>query len=126
MKILVIGSSGYIGSEVVRRLNEEFSVTGIDLYDGISYQSLGKDLVSTFDSVIWLAGHSSVQSSEKDPAGALKNNLSNLYEFALKIRENSKFICASSASVYGNSAPHISEETDTLPTSINVYDRSKK
>jgi len=126
MRILVVGSLGYIGSETFLQLTQDFSVTGIDIRDGTSYQSLSREMVATFDSVIWLAGHSSVKSSEEDPIGALKNNLSDLYEFALKIPQNSKFICASSASVYGNSAPNISEETDNLPPSINIYDRTKK
>lgn len=95
----------------------------------IPYQSLDKEFLSQFDTVLWFAGHSSVQQSISEPIKALENNCLDLFALAKKLKVSTKFIYASSASLYS------SEEIDpALPSdeksllnipNQNAYDMSK-
>ena len=130
MHLLVIGGRGYIGSFLVEQwLNHSnFSIEVIDQQgqDGVRYQDLSRHFLDKFDSVIWLAGHSSVSQSLADPVGALSNNLVDLYELTLKMKSSQCFVYASSASVYNRQSDSIAIETDDLGLSLNAYDLSKK
>lgn len=131
VRILIIGGSGYIGSKVVAYLksnmpNSEIVCCDVATAGGGRYQDLTQDYIEVFDSIIWLAGHSSVLQAVTDPVGALRNNLVDLFEFGLKLNQGQIFIYASSASVYNRSDKSLAVETDELQTPLNAYDLSKK
>lgn len=139
MKILLIGGLGYIGSYIYER----FSDNGyqIDICDAQvrgnktnahvnfeKYQDIPENKIKEYDAILWFAGHSSVQQSITDPYGALNNNCIDLLNFARKISRNTKFIYASTASLYSStkSTIHPSSEISlvTIPNQ-NYYDISK-
>ena len=137
--VLLVGGCGYIGSYLYLRLQSEGArVTvcdkgirgnplAIDVVD-CPYQSLTKDFLEQFKAILWFAGHSSVGSSIIDPQGALSNNCLDLYSFTNKIPLNSKFIYASTASLYSSqdAVPEFSDENSLLKIPAqNPYDSSK-
>jgi nucleoside-diphosphate-sugar epimerase len=79
MNILLTGSSGFIGSELLKRLTVKHghNVHTIDIADGVEqdlmYCQFPKE--STIDLVIHLAGKSGVRESIKDPASYWLNNI---------------------------------------------------
>lgn len=130
VRILIIGGYGYIGSRVHEYLQFGMPTWVIDVVDqargGLRYQDLTQDYISKFETIIWLAGHSSVSQAIADPVGALRNNLVDLFEFGLNLKKNQIFIYASSASVYNRPDTSLAVETDELHTPLNAYDLSKK
>lgn len=139
MKLLLVGGCGYIGTYLYRQLVDDGNeVVVCDRLDkgnplGVevlrcNYIDLEADFLKQFDAILWFAGHSSVGISVGDPAGAIANNCLDLYTFAQRIAPHTKFIYASSASLYSSLAPEIvpSNETSlvTVP-SQNPYDISK-
>ena len=73
MKILITGHKGFIGQQLLKRLQDKNSVIGIDLKDG-------NDLLSCvfpndIDLVIHLAGKSGVRESLKNPSAYWQNNI---------------------------------------------------
>lgn len=137
MKTLVIGGAGYVGSAVVQDLTSRgLKVDVCDLLlrgkppkqDAPIYQKdyldLSKEEIKDYDSIILLAGHSSVQMAKEDPQGALRNNLLGL-QHIFDIISDQLLIFASSGSVYDGSASHKASETDVLSPPRNVYDLTK-
>jgi len=133
-KILIIGSQGYIGSTLVKYLEEkEYDLTLVDSLHRKSnldnyfiqerYQNLEKSFLDSFSDCIWLAGHSSVAMSQKDSSNALKNNFYDLIEFYKKL--NGRFIYASTGSVYSRENVELCDETALLGSPQNTYDYSK-
>ncbi len=107
MKILVVGGCGYIGSALVPYLARAgHDVDTCDIVGKpnleMSYQHLsGWGLIAPkYDTIIMLAGKSSVAAAEKDRAESFRENLTDLVEFAMRLRPDQRFIYASSASVY--------------------------
>jgi nucleoside-diphosphate-sugar epimerase len=112
-KILVIGSNGYIGSALMEILTKsgKYSVIGVDscwfdtpncyTHIVIDYKTLSKDFLKIYDIVILLAGHSSVKMCEGNLMDSHKNNVDNFIELINKLDKKTKFIYASSSSVYG-------------------------
>lgn len=139
MNVLLIGGCGYIGSYLYTKLkNYKYDVTVCDKLirgnpldvDVIcdDYHGLNDDLINSFDAILWFAGHSSVQQSILDPEGALQNNCLNLFDFSKRIKKRTKFIYASSASLYSttDSVPKPACENSLLHIpSTNTYDVSK-
>lgn len=135
-KILVIGSNGYIGSALMETLikNGKYSSVGVDAcwfdspndYTHIvaDYKTLSKEFLKIYDIVILLAGHSSVKMSDGDLIHSHKNNVDNFIELVNKLNKHTKFIYASSSSVYGRCLD-IADETymDFVP--YNNYDITK-
>lgn len=138
-KILLVGGCGYIGSFLYSQLIScGHDVTVCDLEKrgnplkipiiSEDYKNLRKDFLSQFDSVLWFAGHSSVGMSTQDPDGALKNNCLDLFNFAKLIPKETKFIYASSGSLYSakGNIVHPSDENSLINIpSQNSYDISK-
>jgi len=137
--ILLVGGCGYIGSFLYSKLEEaDCSVVVCDTLkrgnplklDVIAkdYKELDEFELKKYDVVLWFAGHSSVGLSINDPEGALKNNCLNLYSFAQKLPSTTKFIYASSASLYSRKGADITASTEeslvTIPAQ-NPYDISK-
>lgn len=133
-KILVIGGAGYIGSRLLLDLIPDYDVTCLDLCwycdptDKLirgDFRNYDQSFYSAFDSIILLAGHSSVNMCEGIIQSAYKNNVDNFLYLISSLREDQKFIYASSSSVYGNSGSlHVDENySDFIPH--NHYDITK-
>jgi nucleoside-diphosphate-sugar epimerase len=138
MKILLIGGLGYVGSYLYEYLslknikidvcdyNTRGNPANIPLKFFYNYSELKEKDLKKYNSILWFAGHSSVDISVKDPLGALENNFSNLILLLRKIKnKNVKFIYASSASVYSSKKNIYSKETDKIFPKTNYYDISK-
>jgi nucleoside-diphosphate-sugar epimerase len=127
-KVLLIGSSGYIGSRLGPYLKDiGHSVGGVDIgwygQRGVSaveqdYRNLPADIVKEADVVILLAGHSSVKMSGGDIQSPWKNNVSNFVDLVGKMNRWQQLIYVSSGSVYGNG-------NGDIFSPINNYDITK-
>jgi nucleoside-diphosphate-sugar epimerase len=139
-KVLILGSNGYIGSRLYEKLiSLEVEVWGIDSFRRkddklirnekynieVSYQNLSDEMLSKFDDVVWLAGHSNVPESLADPVGAFKNNTIDMISFVSRLSKNQRFIYASSSSIYSGYRNKLAKETDPSYLPINTYDFSK-
>ena len=138
-KILLIGGCGYIGCYLYQQLERAgFVVTVVDQLKrgnplGLNviqddYANLHNHFLSQFDVVLWFGGHSSVGQSITDPDGAVANNCLNLFSFAKRLQDGTKFIYASSGSLYSTrSVPVVpaSESSSASIPSQNAYDISK-
>ncbi len=137
-RVLLVGGCGYIGSYLYPRLVEAgFRVTVCDLLRrgnplGLEviqsdYEELGEGFLKGFDAVLWFGGHASVKQAMDDPDGAIANNCLNLFSFAKRLPSTTKFIYASSASLYSTKEIGDPSSEDSLVAipSQNAYDISK-
>ena len=132
--ILLIGSKGYIGSRLQSCLEDGgHFVVGWDsdilkLRPRVSFDCdfnrLSEDYIQEYDTVILLAGHSSVPMCSNDEFGAWKNNVENFKGLLDKLRPDQQFIYASSGSVYGQGLQV--HEDAALPLPMNMYDLTKQ
>ncbi len=139
LNILLIGGCGYIGCYLYQRLTDAgVYVTVVDQLKrgnplGLKviqddYSNLSNDFLLKFDAVLWFAGHSSVGQSIADPGGAVTNNCLNLFSFAKRLPVDTKFIYASSGSLYSTKHTPVVSASESSLTSIpsqNAYDISK-
>ena len=98
MKILLTGHRGFIGSSLLKALNLNHTVTGIDLQDGVDLLTCDFPNID-FDLIIHLAGRSGVRESLKDPAAYWMNNI----EASRRLFDrypNTRILYASSSSAY--------------------------
>lgn len=125
MKVLIIGSSGFIGSHLFQYLGQRgFEVKGCDIRkvkfseDSFILLSSGNEDFSgifeddTYDLCINASGSASVPFSISNPADDFRLNVTNVYLLLHKIlryQPSCRFINFSSAAVYGN--------PDSLPVS---------
>jgi UDP-glucose 4-epimerase len=131
MKILIIGSKGFIGSYLYDRLSFTHAVFGCDVYTNYNeknfflidssnadYKSI---FANHFDLCVNCSGAASVPDSLKNPSRDYELNVYNVFLILESVRVNNpqcKFINISSAAVYGNpkSFP-VSEDHPTHPLS---------
>lgn len=132
--ILILGSEGYIASRLKPFLEARGHICdGFDrgYYSKFATPSadmkyLSSDIMSIYDVVICLAGHSSVPLCQADPLGSLKNNVVNFQVLLEKIKPETKLIYASSGSVYSGSLYYLNgEEVDDKFSCTNHYDMQK-
>jgi nucleoside-diphosphate-sugar epimerase len=132
-KVLILGGNGYIGSRLRQVLGEYHFVKSIDCCwfahdetgDRRDYHKLTREELAEFEVVVVLAGHSSVPSCAGALSGPWLNNVTNFTDLLEKL-DRQLVIYASSASVYGNSAPgERHKETNTHFTPVNNYDVTK-
>jgi UDP-glucose 4-epimerase len=134
MTILVTGGSGYIGSHIVRVLEEagQKSVSvdlkiGTDLSLPQSIKYLSKVIKeNNVSSVIHLAALKSVNESVSNPEKYYLNNLSGLYNLLQAMRNCSvkRLVFSSSAAVYGTIESGVATE-DSICNPINPYGETK-
>ena len=131
-KVLLIGNRGYIGSALQSVLSE-YDLTCIDscwymepdkYTTELDYKLLSRDTLKDFDVVILMAGHSSVKMCEGNIQASYSNNVTNFIDLINKLAPNTKFIYASSSSVYGKCLI-TADETYTEFTPYNNYDVTK-
>lgn len=140
VNVLLVGGCGYIGSYMHGKLKEHgFPVTVVDRFArgnpgnipdvvNAGYDSLDEAFLSRFDAVLWFGGHSSVGMSVQDPKGALSNNCLDLFNFAKKLKPETKLIYASSGSLYSSKGVNITPASEASLAAIpsqNPYDISK-
>ena len=134
--ILLIGGCGYIGSYLYPLLTQAgYSVTVVDdIRRGNpnrmpvirqDYATLSKEFLNSFGTVLWFAGHSSVNSCILEPAEGIINNCVNLFSLTQSIPPDTKFIYASSGSVYSGlsnktNLPLDSKENILQPPEFNA------
>lgn len=120
MSVLVIGSNGYIGSALHRIQNFNGS---IDLLTFKQWKYTPWP-VAGYDTIVLLAGHSSMQMGRDDPDGAWQNNVVNFKNLLDKLQDNQRLIYMSSASVYNGIKAHPDENCVEFKP-LNMYDLSK-
>jgi UDP-glucose 4-epimerase len=134
--ILLIGSEGYIGSYLKGRLLQDgYAVSSCDIRSAsnpeespeyqMRFVEIPKSELQKFDSVLWFAGLARVSDAIKDPDGALENNCFDLYRFARNLDPHTRFIYASTASLYSGTGANESREDEISLPSNNAYDVSK-
>jgi len=132
MKILIIGSEGYIGMRLVPYfVSKGYQVDYLDkCYYGrdnqakIDYNTLSKETYSVYDTIILLAGHSSPTLCDNDKGGSFINNVINFSGLLNKLNKGQRLLYASSASVC-NGMIDANEKT-ILQQSIGDYDMQKQ
>lgn len=112
MKVCCIGGKGYIGSALQKHLKMDIIDKG-DKWD-----------VKDYDTIILLAGHSSMPMGRDDPNGAWKNNVENFKKLLDNLRDDQRLIYASSASVYNGIKSSPTEDCAEFHP-MNMYDLTK-
>lgn len=144
--VILTGGAGFIGSHVVRHLNDQ-GINNIVIFDELKSSDKWRNLVGKkFIDILpksacfeWLKGKEKLIESfihlgacsstvERDASYLLENNYRfsvNLAEYALQ--HGHRFIYASSAATYGNGEVGFSDNEDQLNTlyPLNMYGYSK-
>ncbi len=137
-KVLIIGGCGYIGSTLSLYLRAFRSKYEADVVDNMLFGNPGdidayrircEDLdpieLSLYDVVILLSGFPSVQMCAKYPDQVFDRNVTAFINLMNKLDDKTKFIYASSSSVYGSCGLNQATEEDVLFKPDNHYDVSK-
>ena len=127
-KILLIGGNGYIGSKLQEVLDVDVIDTNWfgdgDLHWSGDYKDLTSKYYESYDTIILLAGHSSVKMSEGNLNSCFNNNVRNFIDLIEKL-DKQKLIYASSSSVYGSVGGKTVNEKYYGFEPYNQYDISK-
>lgn len=135
-KILIIGGCGYLGSALYLHLKKQKQIVttcDLEIFGNfvnpnnlkINYNKLSKKFLDNFDSIILLAGYSSVAMCRNKMKDTFKNNVIYFNNLLNKITHQT-FIYASSSSVYGNTGGSNANEKVNNYVPSNYYDLSKK
>lgn len=114
-KTLIIGGKGYIGSALQEHLPEA---------DVIDIEHKDDWNIDGYDTIILLAGHSSMPMGRDDPDGAWENNVVRFKALLDKLTDDQRLIYMSSASVYNGIKSH-PDETCSEFHPMNMYDLTK-
>jgi nucleoside-diphosphate-sugar epimerase len=132
--VLIIGGNGYIGSRLLIELKSIHNVSSVDLCwygqdykesEKIDFNRLSKIFLKQFDTIILLAGHSSVKMCAGDLKSSWANNVLNFITLLEKIDPQQTLIYSSSGSVYGNNNLSVTEDSNLKFIPINHYDLTK-
>lgn len=136
-KILIIGSAGYIGSQLYDFLiNKGHQVVGVDSnfisnpnhlnyvdYEQ-DYSTLSSSFIQSSDAVILLAGYNSPNACKGLTTSVISNNVTNFSNLLSKLG-NTKLIYASSVCVFGNRSGYIGNDDLYGDTVFDMYGLSK-
>lgn len=135
MKVLIIGSEGYIGSRMCSTYFTDATKLDIGWFGDFNqnflkmdYRNLTLEDVESYDAIVLLAGHSSVKMCVGNWYSTYNNNVRNFMYLLRKmdiVKTKTKLIYASSSSVYGNTFGEVADETFMSKVGINEYDVSK-
>ena len=130
--ILIIGGNGYVGTQLYNYLGSSVNVIdtcwfGQSIEETLvkDYKTMSKEFYSEYDTIILLAGHSSVKMSEAESNSCFNNNVKNFIRLLEKLNDRQKFIYASSSSVYGSVGGRTVNEKYYGFEPYNQYDISK-
>ena len=153
MKIIITGNAGFIGSHLsLRLLNEGHTIIGIDNFNSDIYDASFKEtyieplqpFTNTFvqhradimdytefgnqdiDIIIHLAGYANVRKSFVEPEKFVRNNLETTTYILHHMNPKTRFLYASSSSVYGENKKVPFEESDELNNIVSPYSLTKK
>jgi UDP-glucose 4-epimerase len=137
--VLITGGLGYVGQALARHLSacglqvdlcdvrtppdmqeyeHNFGWPFTGLFFAVDYRRLITDLVRHYDTIIHVAGHSSVATAQADPAAAVANNVTGMVDLVRRMRPEQRLIYASSASVYSDSVQNIYDATKRAADTI--------
>lgn len=116
---LILGGKGYIGSALQRHIEADV----LDLTDFSHWRSCRWN-IEGYDTIILLAGHSSMPMGRDDPDGAWQNNVVRFKMLLDELKNDQRLIYASSGSVYNGIKAHPDEECVEFRP-MNMYDLSK-
>jgi UDP-glucuronate 4-epimerase len=152
MKFIITGNAGFIGSHLTKRLlTAGHTVIGIDNFNSEIYDKSFKlvytsklsgfenftqfegDILdypnfgdSTIDAIVHLAGYANVRLSFLEPEKYVRNNVETTAKILRTMNPNTKFIYASSSSVYGLNTTIPFDETQQLTNIVSPYAQTKK
>lgn len=117
-KILITGSSGYIGSHLCKMLNEEYEIHGIDIVPpkvvinqffmvDINKPFTGNEII--YDAVIHLAALVNVSESEKRPISYYVTNINGTMNVINKMKTKNFIFSSTGAATFCQSAYAISK-----------------
>lgn len=126
---LILGSSGYIGSNLKSYLNNS---CGVDILENKyldihkDYDKIPKSELKKYCNIILLAAHSNPTACNGNPLYSLENNVVKFVKLLRKISKKQKFIYASSSCVYDSKNGEVVTEESNSFTPLSYYDVTKK
>lgn len=133
-KVLIIGGNGYIGSRLVHDLHNTYDIHSVDIcwfnspdshIEVRDYRQLSKQELTQYNTIVLLAGHSSVKMCDGPVLASWVNNVNNFINLVSKLDKSQTLIYASSGSVYGSGNSVSSEDIPLEFKPINNYDLTK-
>ena len=137
LKILIIGASGFIGSEFISRFSNDFRIISYSRNTRKNNKKTTKNIINekgtiednkiikiikkhSPDIVLHLANFGSMKQCEENAESAFKTNVYGIFNVIMGcINTNSKLIFVSSREVYGETKGKNSSETDPiLPNNV--------
>lgn len=125
MKVLIIGSSGYIGSYLVKKLRNRYDVTGIDIIQKdnknlvVDYTQIDEYFLYQFNIIIFLAGISTRQkSTELKYEEVYKKNVTEPIQFFKKCKSTQLVLYSSTVAVYENCIDEEANENNKVEYDI--------
>ena len=136
-RILVTGSTGFIGSHLIEKIHNKYNIIGISKNDKknnlkISNKKLDLSKVDKIkingkiNKIIHTAGYSDVDFCDKNPKKCFELNINSMYKVLELAREKkADLIFLSSSHIYGNQKKNPAKENN-VPNPNNFYGLGKK